>query len=134
MNYQSFKLQDQGSNYKKSIFSIIAITVALYINWLVCDLKCFDFYWGLMAMAWAPVVFSYLLTLIQFIDISRIKTSQKCLIFVVAALLANSIAFIIDFQSSSDLVLFYIALFLPSQIALVLIIDLLLYLRKKLKS
>ncbi len=104
---------------------IVSVVLSFQIWWFICNQKCFDFYWGLLAMTWAPVVASYLLSI--FLFIKKLSSLERILSYVIAGLLCQVvIALMSDVESKIYFHSFYIYLFLPAQLVLVVIADFLL--------
>ncbi len=104
---------------------IVSVVLSFQIWWFICNQKCFDFYWGLLAMTWAPVVTSYLLSI--FLLIKKLSSLERILSYVIAGLLCQVvIALMSDVESKIYFHSFYIYLFLPAQLVLVVIADFLL--------
>ena len=104
---------------------IVSVVLSFQIWWFICNQKCFDFYWGLLAMTWAPVVASYLLSI--FLLIKKLSSLERILSYVIAGLLCQVvIALMSDVESKIYFHSFYIYLFLPAQLVLVVIADFLL--------
>ena len=135
MSIRSFKLRQ--SDKKRIWLSILMIfTTVIFVTILQFNK---GFYVELIAfsgaIAWAPVMFSYLISVFIEDKSYDLNTIQRILSFILAGIFNIIIADYLLIPPSWDLFfLSYIFLVIPIQIVLILLVDLLLYLCRRTTS
>lgn len=129
---QSFKLRQLDREILPQAFLIVLSSFAISFYWNSCELTCQKFFWNFWLMIWLPVACSYVITSLFFESKQKLTTLQR----IATLLLAGTFDIILAFftegsESSGYIMLFYIFLFMPVQIVLVLIIDVSLYFYRK---
>lgn len=127
---RSFHLRISDRAVIRQIIIIVCLAVVVHIFWFSCGAGCYAFFWGFWAMIWLPALLGYIATFIEWkTNGIKVNTLQRCVALILAAIIDIIFSHFFDSSESAGYVLlFYIFLFLPLQLVLVVSIDSILYL------
>lgn len=113
------RTEDKLASYKAIL--IILVSVLAHIAWFSCSKSCVEFFWQSWAMIWLPVMLAYLV-MPFFLPKIRLTFIQIISAFFVSNAINFFIAYIFVDQ---ELLLFYVFLFFPGQILLIVFMEIL---------
>lgn len=129
---RSFHLRIGDRAMIRQTIVIVCLAVTVHIFWFSCGARCYAFFWGFWAMIWLPVLLGYIASFIEWkINGIKVSTLQRCAALILAVIIDIIFSHIFDSSDSAGYVLlFYIFLFLPLELVLVVSIDSIIFLTR----